>query len=379
MSGPYEYPQDPNQYPPAYPGPQQDYPPAGPPDVLQRGRLAQRLADRVAERPAPRLGISLAGVGVGLAILGVVIWGVAYIAEGSSNFFSGEGAGTPGGSRHYLGAGIALVVVIVGYVLAITAQHGPLATAGIAASAIGVPVTLEFLTFDLHEGSTQVINFDAVTWGSVAVWVISYLFVRGARGHSFYLGLTALLLWDYAVDKSTRITFQQTILGDQSSNPLTALHDDFGTLAGVSLTIGLLYYVIAWALDRTGRRGAAVALVLVGFPAVAVGIAALVPNLKQVGTGLVLVVVGVLLSGYGARFGHRFTTWVWAVGAAGGAALVVAKLVADAGAVQLGISFIALGAVFVAGGALIARLLHEPDDVLPAAERPEPVAGATAG
>jgi hypothetical protein len=377
MSGPYEppydpqYPQDPGPYP------YQQYPgyPTGPtdPGIQQRGRLAERLADRLAARPAPRFGISLAGAGVVLAILGVLIWGFTYIFEAPGGIFTGEGGGTAGGSRHYLGGVIALVVVAIGYALAIVAQRGPLATAGVGASAIGVPIALEFLTFDLKSNGGQVVNFDAVTWISIVVWLVSYLFVRGARGHSFYLGLAALMVWNYAVDKAaptalSRLTSvgQAAIGGDTGfgAGPL-----DLGTVAGVSLTIGLLYYVIAWALDRSGRQGAAVALVLVGFPAVALGIAALIPDLKQVATGLVLLVVSLLLVAYGARYGRRFTTWVWALGAAGGAVTIMLKAVADDGGVTVGVSFITLGAIFVVVAALVAKLANEPDDVV-AAEQP---------
>jgi hypothetical protein len=388
MSGPYEpqYPQDPYQPPyqqqpyqqqqqpyqqyPGYP-PGQGYPGA-PPDVQDRGRLAARLADRLAARPAPRLGISLAGVGVGLAILGVLIWSITYIAEGASGFSSGGGGGTAGGSRHYLGAVLSLAVIVVGYALAVLGERGPLATAGIAASAIGVPVCLEFLTFDLGPSGGRIVNFDAVTWGSVVVWLISYLFVRGTRGHTFYLGLSALLIWDYVVDKATPNLLSGAVsFGGQNffgSDNLGTPHIDWSTLAGVSLTVGAIYYVLAWALDRTGRSGAGVAFALIGFPAVTLGIIALYPGFKQIGTGIVLIAVGVILAGYGARHGRRFTTWIWAVGAAGGAGLVVGKLLADSSGVAAGIAFIVLGAVFVVVGALLARVLNEPDDVMPGPE-----------
>ena len=267
MSGPYEppydpqYPQDPGRTPTSRTRPATRRG-AADPGIQQRGRLAERLADRLAARPVPRFGIALAGAGVALAILGVLIWGFTYIFEAPGSIFSGTGGGTGGGSRHYVGGLIALVVVAIGYALAIVAQRGPLASAGVGASAIGVPVAIEFLTFDLNSSGGQVVNFDAVTWISIVVWLVSYLFVRGARGHSFYLGLAALLIWDYAVDKAEPsalgrvFAFRFTTIGgsDLPGGPL-----DFSSVAGVSLTIGLLYYAIAWALDRSGRGGAAVA------------------------------------------------------------------------------------------------------------------------
>lgn len=369
-------PQPPGYPPPAYPPP--GYPPAGYPPAgypagpaaAPRVRLTERFADRLAERPVPRVGVSLAGAGVALVIVGVLIWGFAYTIEGASGFFGG-GSGN-GGSRHYLGAALGLAVVAIGYALAIITRHGPLTTAGVAASALGVPVTLEFLTLNLT-GRDGFINTDVIVWVSIAIWLTSYLWVRGAQGHSFYLALSLYALWIYLVDKAaptalaSGISFGDSTFGSGSGlggGPST----DYGSLAGVSLTIGAVYYLIAWGLDRSGRRGAGVSFVVVGLFAVATGIAALAPDLKQVGTGIALVIVGVVIAMYGARFGRRFTTWIWAAGAALGGALIMIKLVADQGFPAIGISLVVLGAIFICGGALLARLIHEPDDVVTAAE-----------
>jgi hypothetical protein len=378
MSGPDE-PQYPGpEYqgyqapPPGYPPPA--YPPPGSPAYpapAPRARLSERLNDRLAERPVPRVGVSLAGAGVALVIVGVLIWGFAYTVEGAGGFL-GDGSGD-GGSRHYLGAGLGLAVTAVGYALVITTRHGALATAGVAASALGVPVTLEFLTFNLSASGGGLVNTDVVVWVSIGIWMISYLWVRGAQGHSFYLALSLYALWIYLIDKAaptalaSGISFGDSTFGS-GSDVGGGASTDFGSLAGVSLTIGAVYYLIAWGLDRSGRRGGGVSFVLVGLGAVAVGIAALAPDLKQVGTGVVLVVVGVAIAMYGARFGRRFTTWIWATGAALGGALVMIKLVADQGFPAIGASLVVLGAIFVCGGALLARLINEPDDVVTAAE-----------
>lgn len=380
MSDP-QYPYDP-QYSgqPQYPySPQDPYAARQPPPP----GLPSRFADRIARRPAPRLGVSLAGVGAGLVIVGVIVWGVAYIAEGGVSIFGSTSSGS--GSRHYLGALLAFLVLVIGYALATSTERGPLATAGIAASAFAVPVCLEFLTLDLNNtGGGSAVNLDATIWVSIAVWLVSYLFVRGTRGHSFYLGLIAIALWEYVLDKVapsilTSLAHFQPVTAPLGQLGAPEQQPDFGTLAGVSLVFGAAYYLIAWALDRSGRRGAGVPFVLAGFPAVAVGIAALVPDLHQIGAGLLLVVVGVVLAGYGARFGRRFTTWVWAVGAAFGAALFVAKVAGGAGGPTTGLVFIVIGAVFVAGGALFARLRDEPDDMVPGAVVPSDELSPTGG
>src|SRR6476620_7335274 len=100
MSGPQypEYPQDPN-YPPQQPY----YPPGGHPPQQPRPSIWQRLGSRVASRPAPRFGVTLAGVGVALVVLGVVVWCVTYVAEGVVNSFSNTVSGPPSDSRRFLG------------------------------------------------------------------------------------------------------------------------------------------------------------------------------------------------------------------------------------------------------------------------------------
>jgi drug/metabolite transporter (DMT)-like permease len=96
---------------------------------------------------------------------------------------------------------------------------------------------------------------------------------------------------------------------------------------------------------------------------VAVGIAALSIDFKQVGTGIVLLLVGVGIALYGARWNRRFTTWIWAVGAALGGILIVAKIVGSSSTgAAVGIALIILGVLFVVGGALLARAINEPDD-----------------
>jgi hypothetical protein len=349
--------------------PYQPYPPQQPrhhqPDAPTRSRFTSPLAVRMAIRPVPRLGVSLAGVGVGLVIVGVLVWSITYIAESPTGLFGGE-PGSSGNSRHFLGAIVSLIVIAIGYALATIVQHGPLATAGVTASALGVPVCIEFLTLDLGSGSTQLVNFDATVLGSVAVWLVSYLFVRGTRGHSFYVGLIALVVWDYIIDKVAPHLFQtnSTLSGNNVATSLSdSFHSDLTTVGTVSLVIGVIYYVIALVLDQPGRHGPGTPMALVAFLATAFGIGALASDLKQVGTGVLLLACGLVFAAYGARFDRRFTTWIWAFGAALGAALLVGKAVSSDGGAPLGVALICLGVVFVIGGALLAKALGEPDDV----------------
>jgi hypothetical protein len=417
MSGPHDpnqpqYPQDPNYPPPgsfggqqqpgAYPGaqypghggpppsgpygpqyPTQQFPapgfghhgthPGPPPAAAPRPTLWQRLGARATRRPAPRFGVTLTGVGVVLVVAGIVVWGFTYVFDGVRNsLFSGEGAGGSD-SRHFLGFALALILVAIGYALVVLARTGPLVTAGVAATALGIPVAMQFATLDLSGG--QAGNTDAIVWVSVIAYLISYFFVRGARGHTFYLGLSALLVWEYAVAKAGPDTqaITSAAVGSVTGNATAVPSLDTETIAAVSLIFAIAYYLTAWYLDRTGRRGMALPFVVVGIPAMLVGIGALAPDTKQLGTGIILLLVGIVLSRYGAAYERRFTAWFWALVSAGGAVTILAKF-ATAGT-SVGIGMIVLGVVFAAVGWFAAKALNEPDDM---ATAPSPDTAVTA-
>ncbi|MCU1657913.1 MAG: hypothetical protein JWO57_2569 [Pseudonocardiales bacterium] len=362
MSDPHEprYPQDPSPYP-AYPPPgSAGYPPPGYPPP-RRPQLAERIGERLVRRPEPRLGIALAGVGIGLTVVGVVVWAGDFLAGG------GGGGGRGGGSRRLLGIALSLAVIAVGYALAASHRRGPLATAGVAASALGVPVLLGFLSFDASGGGLP-FSLDAIALVSVAVWILSYLLVAGARGHAFYLGLSAVTLWIYLVDKAAPDAFSLTRYVSQ----FTPFDNQFGrapdwaAVAAVSLTFGLAYYVAAYLLDRSGRCGAAVAFVVAGFAATAAGIGAAANELHQIGTGIVLIVLGLVLGGYGARAGRRFTTWAWSVAVGLGVVVILTKIIPNNSAAA-GIALIVVGAAVVFAGHLWSVALREPDDLTPQA------------
>ncbi len=407
MSGPQDpnepqYPQDPNypppsgpygapqygptgqpagsQYPPQqYPPPQyppQQYPPQQPPQHFPHGAhgypgqpaapgprpsVWQRLGTRATHRAAPRFGVTLTGVGVVLVVVGVLVWGFTYIVDGVRTGLISGGGVASSDSRRFLGFALALIVVAIGYGLVVVARTGPLVTAGIAATALGIPVAMEFATLDLTGG--DVVNTDAVVWVSIIAYLISYVFVRGARGHTFYLGLAAFFLWEYAVGKAGPSTnaLGSSIVGSVNGGSSSIPSIDTKTIAAVSLIFAIAYYLIAWYLDRTGRHGVAVPFVVVGIPAMLVGIGALVPDTKQIGTGILLLLVGLVLCLYGAKYARRFTAWFWGLVSAAGAVTILTKFATQG--VSIGIAMIVLGVVFAAGGWFAAKTLNEPDDM----------------
>jgi hypothetical protein len=142
-----------------------------------------------------------------------------------------------------------------------------------------------------------------------------------------------------------------------------------GTVATVGLVFGLEYYLIAALLDRAGRGGIAVGLLAPALVVRAGGIALAASDFGRVGTGATLLVVGVLVSAYAGRFGRRFTTWVWAGGAATGIVLMVAELGVDR-YTAIGIVLLVLGLVLAVGSVFVSSALCEEPDLVE-----EPAAG----
>lgn len=326
MSPPYE-PGHP-QYPP--------YPPPAPPAA----GLRERLGERVRLRPLPRFGVALAGAGTALAIIGVLVWGVDFLAGGFATSSTAFGGGSVD-SRRLLGAALALAVTAVGYLL-VARNDGPLAAAGVAASALGVPVLMSFLTI---EPSRLSFSADPVVLVSLLAWSASYLLFPRTRGHVFYLGLATYVLWLYVLDKVA-----PSALGRAVSTSVVTVGGapDWTSVGAVSLLFGLGYYVFTFALDRSGYAGAATGFVVAAFAATVGGVAALAAQFGQAGTGVLLVVLGAVLAWFAARSARRFTTWAWCAAVAVGIVLVVADAIGTAHASAAGIVLIVIGACVVA-------------------------------
>jgi hypothetical protein len=349
-------PQHPPQHPPQYP-PQFAHQPPPRPGLFERlGVLALR-------RPEPRQGISLAGAGAVLVLAGILWWAGGYFVEGLGGGIDPDtGRSHLDDSRRFLGAGLAFVVTLAGYAMVIIRRRGPVATAGVIAGAIGVPLTIGFLSLDLSGvlSSGDVINTDAIALVSVIVWLISYLAIPGARGRAFYLGAAAYLLPSYLAIKANGngITgIAATTIGSDSARTPTLA----GTTA-IGLIFGLGYYLVALWLDRSGRHGVAVAFVTAGFFATGLGIAASSETFHRIGTGVELIIIGLALSWYGGRSGRRFTTWAWTAGVVLGIGLVAFDLLSDSPA-GAGITLIVIGLAVVAAAEFAVRALREPSDL----------------
>jgi hypothetical protein len=293
-----------------------------------------------------------------------LVWGFGYFAAGLQVDLGLNGGppGASGNSRRFLGAGLSLAMVVLGYLLVLLRRRGPLATAGVVASAFGVPLMMIFLTLDvtgLFSGQLP-ISIDAVWLVSIVVWLISYFAVPGAQGRAFYLAAAAIGLAGYVGFKIGENALLRTAASTVNTGSLST-GAGTGSFAAVGLIFGLGYYAVAVFLDRTGRHGAAVALVVAGFDVTLSGVIAAVPTFHQVGTGVLLIVLGALLGWYGGYFGRRFTTWIWTAGLIVGVGLIVQKIIPNdyAGA---GILLIALGAAVVVVAQVFSSLSNEPPE-----------------
>jgi len=295
-------------------------------------------------------------------VLGVLVWAGDYLTSGGR----GGGGGGDGSSRRLLGVVLSLVVVAAGYVLALRARRGPLNTAGVVASALGVPVLIGFLTFDAGSRGLP-FSLDALALISVIAWLASYLVVPGTRGHAVYLGLAAITLWFYVLDKAEPKVYTAGFLQFFGGSFFADIRGpDWNTVALLSLFFGLAYYAVAFVLDRLGRTGPGAALAVGGFLATAAGSAAAAVNLPPIAEGVMLIVLGAILAGFGARGARRFTTWAWSAGVALGVVVIIGKL-ADQNSAAAGVALIVSGAVLVVLAHFLAGVLHEPDDLVPSA------------
>ena len=211
------------------------------------------------------------------------------------------------------------------------------------------------MSFGDHGAGHLPIQLDAVALGSVALWLISWLWVPVVRRHTFYLVGTAATLWVYALLRADNrlISFpsnliESVFIGREPERP------DWLLLAGLSFSIALIYYAIARLLDAHGSASAATPFTAVGFVALVAGVVFAQAETDHVWIAGVSVVAGAVAATLGSRSGRRFTLW-------GGCALVASGVLdLIAGYIKnnetaSGLVAVAAGAALVALAAVLAR------------------------
>jgi hypothetical protein len=344
-------------------------PPPPPPTepVVKRG-LVDWVGVRATRRPEPRFGVSVAGAGAGMLVLGA-------IALGGDQLFgtsSGDGSQFPG-------LLITLAVIVVGVALTAYYRHGPLAAAGVAASATALPPFLGFLTYSKSSPP----SISTILLLSCLGWAAGYL-VGPGRGHNLYVGAALLGLWLWFIEVTEHVFSFPTnflfglarvasagVVGNSSSSlsPTVGLNaaPDANTIGAYTLVFALAYLVVAQVLDRRSMRGLATPFAFSGVVTLVVGIASLADSLQQIGTGIAFTIAGLGLAYLGATEGRRATNWVGAILVFLGITTVVADPFDTA--TSFGFAEIIVGALAILLAHWVATQFHEPPETDPVLSR----------
>lgn len=315
---------------------------------MKRG-LLEWVGVRAAQRPEPRFGVSLAAAGAGMLVIGAISLGGDQLFGTSS----GEGSQIPG-------LLITLAVIVTGVALTAHYRNGPLAAAGVAASATALPPFLAFLTYS--KGSPP--SVDTILIVSCLGWAAGYL-VGPGRGHNLYVGAALLGLWLWFIEVTEHVF----------SSPTNFPFSDFGlsggpdvTTVGIySLVFAVGYLVAARVLDGRNMRGLGTPFAFAGVVTLIIGISSLGEDLQQVGTGVAFVVAGVILMYLGATEGRRATNWIGAILVFGGITTVVADPFDTA--TSFGFAEIIVGTGAIALAHWVATQFREPPEIEPVLSR----------
>jgi hypothetical protein len=341
-------------------------PPAPPTEPVVKRGLVDWIGARATRRPEPRFGVGLAGAGAGMLVIGA-------IAIGGDQLLSDPG----GDGSQFPGLLITLAVIAVGVVLTAYYRTGPLAAAGVVASAAALPPFLVFLTYSKNSPP----SFGTILLVACLGWAAGYL-VGPGRGHTFYVGAGLLGLWLWFIQVTEHIfSFPTNFLFGLASAASAGTINDSSSSSGFGLsggpdanTIGIYtlifavgYLVVARVLDRRNLRGLGTPFAFAGIVTLVIGIASLGNDLEQIGTGIAYTLAGLVLLFIGATEGRRATNWVGAFLVFGGLTTIVADPFDTPS--SFGFAEIVVGALAVLVAHWIANQFHEPAEVDPVLTR----------
>lgn len=329
---------------------------------MTRG-LLDWVGVRAADRPQPRFGVSVAGAGAGMLVFGAV-------AIGGDQLVSGRGGGD---GNQFPGLLITLAVVVAGVAITAIHRNGPLAAAGVTASAVALPPFLEFLTYS--KGSAP--SFDTILLLSCVGWTAGYL-VGPARGHTFYAGAALLGVWLWFIEVTEHVFSFPTdfvlggFLGSSSSDQfggatLANRSPDANTVGAYTLGFSVVYLIAAQLLDRRNGRGLGTSFTFAAVVTLVLGISFVSDSLEQVGTGIAFGLAGLLLVYLGATGGRRATNWIGALLVFGGVTTIVADPFDTA--TSFGIAELVAGAIVILGAHWVTTQFREPSETEPVLSR----------
>lgn len=354
-----------------------------PMEVVPTASFLDSLGARGSRRAEPRASIAIAGAGCALAVLGALV-------------IAGDTGASDGDFNRVPGIVLSALIVAAGFFTLTAVRQGPLATAGVAAAALGVPPLVFFLTFD--QGGLPPYSTNAILIVSTVAWLGAYA-VGPGRGRPFFLGAGLLGFW-LTILQLTEHVFEapfgflggfrssSTSFGDSTGatggsgfdsgiNGPSVHVPDPTTLGLLSLGLGLAYLVACRWLDKRGHHGVATPFALATLPTLFAGTLFMVDDLEQAGTGLLVLVIGAGLALHGATVGRRVTAWLGGAATAIGAGVFLGDMTDDA--TVGGMLFMAAGIGLVAAGHGISLALGEPDEMAVTSWATEPLPAFASG
>ena len=332
--------------------------PAPAPEPVVKQGLFEWVGVRAARRPEPRFGVSLAGAGAGMLVVGA-------IALGGDQLLS-----DPGGDGSQIpGLLITFAVIVAGVALTAHYRFGPLAAAGVAASVTALPAFLVFLTYSKSSPP----SFNTILLLSFIGWTAGYLLGPG-RGHNLYMGAALLGVWLWFVEVTehlfsfptnfffglARAASAGTINNSSSFDINGGSVPNANTIGAYTLVFAVAYLVVALVLDRQQIRGLATAFTFAGVVTLIIGIASLSDSLDQIGTGIAFAIAGTVLLYLGATGGRRATNSVGAILVFLGITTVVAEPFDTA--TSFGFAEIIVGGAAILLAHWVATQFHEPPE-----------------
>jgi hypothetical protein len=317
----------------------------------------RRPHQRDVGRAQPRAFVAVAGGGCAVAVLGTLL-------------ISGDQLPSDGGGSQAPGIIFSLAVIAAGFLILARTPSGPLATAGAVASLLAVPPLFFFLGFDT--GGFPPYSTELILAGSALAWTASYLWSPG-KGRLAYLGGALGAVWLFVVQVIEQpfdapFLFFGGLTAASFDGPSDAFAfdpPDPATMGVISLLFGIGYLVIAGRLDRSGFGGRATPFVAVGLLALAAAVVLLAGDLEEIGTALILVLLGTSIAMHGATVQRRFTTWLGGFAVAVGVLVFVTKIAPDDDITVTGLLLLLFGVGLVILGHRAALTLQEPDELAP--------------
>ena len=349
-----------------------------------------RLGPRAARRMTPRVGIALAGAGALIAMGGAIGIGGDQLTNDDGDI------------QRVPGIAIALVLIAAGFALLHALRTGPLSTAGAVAVAVGIPMLVFFAT--VNDDSFPFFAFDALLLISAVAWLAVHLIGPG-RGRLVFLVLALLAAplfvmeqvedissvpesigqgfsemfgsasvssgsgssEDFTFDENGELVFpedgfvEEDLLGEDAG--FEADLPDATNLGVIAVVFGLVYALGSHLLTRRGYDGTASPLGAIGAGLLVIGVALLNDDLQDVGSGLVLVVLGFGVLVVGAVGARRFTAWFGAAMVAQGVIVLTGEILGDGSStLTSSLAYLLVGVGVVCVAHLVTTFLAEPDE-----------------